>query len=128
MKWAFPLLSAALLSSLVSGQIQIKTAADGPKRDAIKADFQQNWSAYLKYASPMDKLQPVSMKGANDPNYARMSGTIVDALSTLITMGMANTKEWDDLMEIIKKIDFTTTREDGFGEAGEVSVFEMTVR
>jgi hypothetical protein len=42
-------------------------------------------------------------------------------------MGLDNTPEYKGYLEMIKKVDFTTTKE-GLDEPGEVSLFELNIR
>ncbi|KAL2019956.1 hypothetical protein VTK56DRAFT_9048 [Thermocarpiscus australiensis] len=85
----------------------------------VKAEAQRAWSGYKTYAWTHDELTPVS-KHSKDP-FCGWAATLVDSLDTLWIMGMKD--EFEDAVEAVKKIDFTTTpyRED-------IPVFETIIR
>jgi mannosyl-oligosaccharide alpha-1,2-mannosidase len=85
----------------------------------VKAEAQRAWSGYKKYAWTHDELTPVT-KRAKDP-FCGWAATLMDALDTLWLMDLKD--EFDDAVEAVKAIDFTTTpyRED-------IPVFETIIR
>ena len=85
----------------------------------VKREAQRAWSGYKKYAWTHDEVKPVT-KQANDP-FCGWAATLVDSLDTLWIMGLKS--EFDDAVEAVKAIDFTTTpyRED-------IPVFETIIR
>lgn len=85
----------------------------------IKTEAQRAWSGYREYAWTHDELRPVSKK-AKDP-FCGWAATLVDTLDTLWIMGMKD--EFDEAVEAVRDIDFTTTpyRED-------IPVFETIIR
>lgn len=85
----------------------------------IKAEAQHAWSGYKKYAWTHDELVPVS-KTSKDP-FCGWAATLVDSLDTLWIMGM--TDEFDDAVEAVADIDFTTTP-----YRHDIPVFETIIR
>lgn len=85
----------------------------------VKAEAQHAWSNYKKYAWTHDEIKPVTKKH-KDP-FCGWAATLVDSLDTLWIMGLKD--EFDDAVEAVKDIDFTTTpyRED-------IPVFETIIR
>ncbi|KAK3904682.1 glycosyl hydrolase family 47-domain-containing protein [Staphylotrichum tortipilum] len=85
----------------------------------VKAEAQRAWSGYKKYAWTHDELMPVSNR-SKDP-FCGWAATLVDSLDTLWIMGLKD--EFDDAVEAVKDIDFTTTpyRDD-------IPVFETIIR
>ncbi|KAL1843585.1 hypothetical protein VTJ49DRAFT_868 [Mycothermus thermophilus] len=100
-----------------------ESPADKEKREErlakIRAETKRAWSGYRKYAWTHDELTPVS-KRAKDP-FCGWAATMVDALDTLWIMGLKD--EFEEAVEAVKDIDFTTTpyRED-------IPVFETIIR
>ncbi|KAL2128816.1 hypothetical protein VTI74DRAFT_8609 [Chaetomium olivicolor] len=93
------------------------------KREArlakVKAEAQRAWSGYKKYAWTHDELKPVS-KRSKDP-FCGWAATLVDSLDTLWIMGLK--EEFDDAVEAVKDIDFTTTP-----HRDDIPVFETIIR
>ncbi|KAK4140424.1 glycosyl hydrolase family 47-domain-containing protein [Dichotomopilus funicola] len=85
----------------------------------IKTEAQRAWSGYREYAWTHDELKPVSKK-SKDP-FCGWAATLVDTLDTLWIMGMKD--EFDEAVEAVRDIDFTTTpyRDD-------IPVFETIIR
>ncbi|KAK4100391.1 glycoside hydrolase family 47 protein [Parathielavia hyrcaniae] len=85
----------------------------------IRDETRHAWSGYKQYAWTHDELTPVTKK-AKDP-FCGWAATLVDALDTLWIMGLKG--EFDEAVEAVKEIDFTTTpyRED-------IPVFETIIR
>jgi len=85
----------------------------------VKTEAQRAWAGYKKYAWTHDEVKPVT-KQAKDP-FCGWAATLVDSLDTLWIMGLKS--EFDDAVEAVKAIDFTTTpyRED-------IPVFETIIR
>jgi mannosyl-oligosaccharide alpha-1,2-mannosidase len=84
----------------------------------IKAETSRAWAGYKKYAWMHDELTPVTKK-SKDP-FCGWAATLVDSLDTLWIMGLK--EEFDDAVEAVKDIDFTTTHRD------EIPVFETIIR
>ncbi|KAK4124304.1 glycoside hydrolase family 47 protein [Parathielavia appendiculata] len=85
----------------------------------VRDEARHAWAGYKKYAWTHDELTPVTKK-AKDP-FCGWAATLVDALDTLWIMGLKD--EFDEAVEAVKEIDFTTTpyRED-------IPVFETIIR
>jgi mannosyl-oligosaccharide alpha-1,2-mannosidase len=85
----------------------------------VKEETQRAWSGYKKYAWTHDELRPVSKK-SKDP-FCGWAATLVDSLDTLWIMGLK--EEFEEAVEAVKDIDFTTTpyRDD-------IPVFETIIR
>lgn len=96
------------------------------RREAIKATFLRNFKAYEDFASPKDQLNPVSKQGSNDGVLAGWGGTIVDAMSTMLVMGLEKDAIFQRALNHTKHINFTVTSEGD--PRGSVSVFELTIR
>ena len=78
-----PLVVALLLSAL---------AQPGPDRAALaaktKAEFLHAWQGYKRYASGYDELLPLSKTGKNWHGGHSLLMTPVDALDTMLVMGL----------------------------------------
>jgi mannosyl-oligosaccharide alpha-1,2-mannosidase len=85
----------------------------------IKAETSRAWAGYKKYAWTHDELTPVT-KQAKDP-FCGWAATLVDSLDTLWIMGLK--EEFDDAVEAVKDIDFTTTP-----HRQDIPVFETIIR
>ncbi|KAL2268320.1 hypothetical protein VTJ83DRAFT_3166 [Remersonia thermophila] len=100
-----------------------ESPADKEKREErlakIKAEAKRAWYGYRKYAWTHDELTPVT-KGARNP-FCGWAATMVDSLDTLWIMGLKD--EFEEAVEAVKDIDFTTTpwRDD-------IPVFETIIR
>ncbi|PGH26568.1 hypothetical protein AJ80_01697 [Polytolypa hystricis UAMH7299] len=84
----------------------------------IKDSFNHSWSGYKEYAWGHDEVRPVY--GGNRDPFAGWGATLVDALDTLWIMGME--EEFEEAVEAVKKIDFTTSRRK------DIPVFETVIR
>ncbi|KAK0625233.1 glycosyl hydrolase family 47-domain-containing protein [Bombardia bombarda] len=85
----------------------------------IKAEALRAWTGYKQYAWTHDELTPVT-KGAKDP-FCGWAATLVDALDTLWIMGLKD--EFDNAVEAVRDIDFTTTP-----YRRDIPVFETIIR
>ncbi|KAB5518691.1 glycosyl hydrolase family 47-domain-containing protein [Coniochaeta sp. 2T2.1] len=85
----------------------------------VKAEAERAWGGYKKYAWTHDEVRPVSKK-ARDP-FCGWAATMVDSLDTLWIMGM--TAEFDEAVEAVREIDFTTTP-----HRTDIPVFETIIR
>lgn len=84
----------------------------------VKEAFLVSWKQYKEYAWGKDEILPVSQEGF-DP-FAGWSATLVDALDTLLIMGLKD--EFAEAIEVVKTIDFSTTfRKD-------IPIFETVIR
>ena len=107
--------------------IQHPFGAESPeqreKREArlqkVKAEAEHAWHGYKKYAWMHDEVKPVS-EAARDP-FCGWAATLVDALDTLWIMGLKD--EFDDAVQAVKEIDFTTTP-----YRSDIPVFETVIR
>lgn len=88
------------------------------RRAAVKAAFLHTWEGYKNHAWLQDEVTPVT--GGFKNSFGQRGATLVDALDTLIIMGLD--QEFHHALKAIKKIDFTT--------AGiqKLNVFETTIR
>ncbi|GAB1317516.1 Glycosyl hydrolase family 47-domain-containing protein [Madurella fahalii] len=85
----------------------------------VKAEAQRAWFGYKTYAWTHDELMPVS-KSSKDP-FCGWAATLVDSLDTLWIMGLKT--EFDDAVEAVKDIDFSTTP-----YRADIPVFETIIR
>ncbi|KFY63759.1 hypothetical protein V496_03714 [Pseudogymnoascus sp. VKM F-4515 (FW-2607)] len=88
------------------------------RRDKVKDEFLHAWNGYKKYAWGHDEVGPVK-GGFRDP-FCGWAATIVDSLDTLWIMGLKD--EFEEALETVKKIDFTTSHK------SSIPVFETTIR
>lgn len=99
-----------------TGQLP-KLAADTPKQTFVKTMFQHAWKGYRDFAWGADALRPVSKTGDN--NFLHMGATAVDAMDTLLIMGLMDeyhqAEDW-----VLQNLHFSS-------QSG-VSVFETTIR
>jgi len=104
-------------------QFEKESETDKAKREGrlakIKAEAERAWLGYKKYAWTHDEVKPIS-KEFRDP-FCGWAATLVDTLDTLWIMGMKN--EFDDAVQAVKTIDFTTTP-----QRPDIPVFETTIR
>ncbi|KAK4891461.1 hypothetical protein LTR27_009956 [Elasticomyces elasticus] len=92
--------------------------ADNERLAIIKAAAQHAWNGYRDAAWGMDEVKPIS--GLYNNPFNGWGATLVDSLDTLWIMGL--TSEFDQAVEFVKTIDFTTsTRSD-------IPLFETTIR
>ncbi|KAK1766456.1 putative glycoside hydrolase [Phialemonium atrogriseum] len=84
------------------------------KNEALRA-----WRGYKKFAWTHDELKPVS-QDFRDP-FCGWAATLVDSLDTLWIMGMED--EFDQAVQAVKDIDFTTTP-----YRNDIPVFETVIR
>jgi mannosyl-oligosaccharide alpha-1,2-mannosidase len=87
------------------------------RREKIKAGMKHAWKGYKQYAWGNDELKPLSNRGQD--NWGGMGVTLVDSLDTLWLMGMK-----DEFREARDWVARSLT----FDRAGQVSVFETTIR
>lgn len=85
---------------------------------AVKETFIHSWEGYKSYAWLQDEVTPVS--GGYKNGFGRRGATLIDALDTLIIMGLD--EEFDLALSAVKKIDFSTSMEP------VLNVFETTIR
>ncbi len=90
----------------------------GPMASQVRSEFLYSWNAYKQYAWGHDELKPLS-KGAHDWYRSSLLMTPVDALDTLILMGLTN--EANKTREFIAK-------NLSFDHDIEVKNFEITIR
>jgi mannosyl-oligosaccharide alpha-1,2-mannosidase len=88
------------------------------RQAAVKEAFLHTWSGYKKYAWLQDEVTPVT--GGFKNSFGQRGATLVDALDTLIIMGLK--EEFYHAIHAIKKIDFTTAG------VARLNVFETTIR
>jgi mannosidase alpha-like ER degradation enhancer 2 len=110
----FALVIAAGSSSAQTAQIP----SPGPMALQVRSEFLYSWNAYKQYAWGHDELSPLS-KGFHDWHSASLLMTPVDALDTMILMGL--TEEADKTRDYIDK-------NLSFDQDIEVKNFEITIR
>lgn len=88
------------------------------RQAAVKEAFFHTWKGYRQYAWLQDEVTPVTGGFKND--FGQRGATLVDALDTLIIMGLE--EEFGEAMKALKKIDFTTAG------VQRLNVFETTIR
>ncbi|EJC98796.1 glycoside hydrolase [Fomitiporia mediterranea MF3/22] len=93
--------------------------ADVAKRTAIVDAFKHAWHAYERDAMGADEYHPISHQGSNLSSAGGIGYTVVDALDTMMMMGLddevARSRKWVD-----EKLDFEKN--------GSFSMFETTIR
>lgn len=95
------------------------TKAERLRRQAAVRDaFLHSWKGYKQYAWLQDEVTPVSGGYKND--FGQRGATLVDALDTLVIMGLD--EEFEHALKAIKRIDFTTAG------VQKINVFETTIR
>jgi mannosidase alpha-like ER degradation enhancer 2 len=90
----------------------------GPLAKQVRSEFLQAWNAYKQYAWGHDELMPLT-KGAHDWYGVSLYMTPVDALDTMILMGLND--EADKTRELIDK-------DLSFDQDISVKTFEVTIR
>jgi mannosidase alpha-like ER degradation enhancer 2 len=95
-----------------------QTSSPGPMALHVRSEFLYSWNAYKQYAWGHDELSPLS-KGFHDWHSASLLMTPVDALDTMVLMGL--TEEADKTR---KYIDENLS----FDQDIEVKNFEITIR
>ena len=96
-----------------AGKIQ-----DQDKLDAIKKSFRFSWAGYRAKAWRQDELSPKSGKYRNP--FCGWGATLVDSLDTLWLMDL--TDEFEDAVNAVKDIDFTTS------SRNDIPLFETVIR
>jgi mannosyl-oligosaccharide alpha-1,2-mannosidase len=92
--------------------------ADEARLAVIKAATEHAWYGYRDAAFGADEVKPIS-GGQHNP-FNGWGATLVDSLDTLWIMGMK--EEFDEAVEVVSRIDFTTsTRPD-------IPLFETVIR
>lgn len=84
----------------------------------IKEEFSHAWAGYKKVAFGHDEVRPLSA-AVEDP-FNGWGATLVDALDTLWIMELK--EEFSEAVDMIKKIDFTTSAREN------IPVFETVIR
>src|SRR6266700_316820 len=90
----------------------------GPMASQVRSEFLYSWNAYKQYAWGHDELKPLS-KGAHDWYNSSLLMTPVDALDTMILMGL--TDEANKTREFV-------AQNLSFDHDIEVKNFEITIR
>ena len=112
-------LLAATFAAAQAPDCQKPDAPDDVMAQCVRAEFLHAWQGYKQYAWGHDELKPLS-KSAHDWNEGHtLLMTPVDALDTLVLMGL--TKEADEDRELI-------ATKLSFDQDIEVKNFEITIR
>lgn len=82
----------------------------------VRELFYHAYEGYLKYAYPLDELQPLTCRGVD--TWGSYSLTLIDALDTLVVLG--------NHTEFKRVVDLLATK--SFDEDINVSVFETNIR
>ncbi|KAJ7093559.1 glycoside hydrolase [Mycena epipterygia] len=98
---------------------KVKLEADVSKRDAVVDAFRYAWGAYEKDAFGFDEYHPISHSGSNLGFEGGIGYTVVDALDTMLLMGL--TPEYERARKWVKE-------ELSFARQGYYSTFETTIR
>ncbi|PWN51069.1 seven-hairpin glycosidase [Violaceomyces palustris] len=109
--------------------------SNDPKRDElikrrqrlVKNAFLHAWEGYKKFAWGHDELRPVTKRPQD--NFNGWGATIVDALDTLLVMGLP--AEYDLARQHVRDVDFRLVGGDrsAYGAAdGRIPVFETAIR
>ncbi|KAK5217897.1 hypothetical protein LTR99_003291 [Exophiala xenobiotica] len=96
-----------------------KSLAQHERQDAVKREFLHAWTGYQDHAWMADGLLPLS--GGRRQQFCGWSATLVDALDTLIIMGLD--EEFQEALNATLTIDFA----DSIGNCN-VNLFESTIR
>ena len=88
------------------------------KREIIKRTFSFSWAGYKKKAWMQDELSPVTGKFRNP--FCAWGASLVDTLDTLYMMDLKD--EFEEAVEAVKDIDFTTT------PRNDIPLFETVIR
>ncbi|KAF8652542.1 hypothetical protein AX16_004354 [Volvariella volvacea WC 439] len=112
--------SSGLGQATAPSEVQeLYMGADEQKRDAIVAAFKHAWWAYERDAMGADEYHPLSKQGSNLTEAGGIGYTVVDALDTILLMGLrdeyARARRW-----VSQKLSFD--RDDAF------NTFEVTIR
>ncbi|UZJ57537.1 hypothetical protein CBS101457_006857 [Exobasidium rhododendri] len=106
--------------------VEAKWEAQVERREAVKEAFKYNYRMYEEHAYPYDLLVPISKYGADNGILAGFGGSVVDSMSTMLVMDMADSDEYKRALVHAKHIDFSHTK---MGQTpGQVSIFELTIR
>lgn len=97
---------------------QAQQPSPGPMALQVRSEFLYSWNAYKQYAWGHDELKPLS-QGYHDWHSASLLMTPVDALDTMILMGLT-----DEAEKTRKYIDENLS----FDQDIEVKNFEITIR
>lgn len=93
--------------------------ADVPRRSAIKRAFEHSWGAYVRDAWGEDEYWPLAKKGSNLSPTAGIGYTIIDALDSLLLMGLD--EEYERARDWVRDVlDFEVE--------GALNTFETTIR
>jgi mannosidase alpha-like ER degradation enhancer 2 len=111
-------IQAAWAPATAIQQPQSDFANVGPMALEVRSEFLYSWNAYKQYAWGHDELKPLS-KGAHDWYSSSLYMTPVDALDTMILMGLTD--------EANKTRDFIAQNL-SFDHDIEVKNFEITIR
>ncbi|EJU02677.1 hypothetical protein DACRYDRAFT_21697 [Dacryopinax primogenitus] len=98
---------------------QVVTTADVEKRDAVVRAFKEAWVAYETDAFGSDEYHPISHTGSNLSTDGGVGYMIVDALDTLVMMG---------LDEEYKRARTWIEKDLSWDRGGGVNLFEVTIR
>lgn len=93
------------------------SGADERRRQSVKEIFIRAWKGYREYAWLKDELASIS--GGSRNRFGGWAATLVDSLHTLWIMDLK--VEFEEAVEAVKDINFSTTEED------EINTFE-TIR
>ncbi|KKA22569.1 Mannosyl-oligosaccharide 1,2-alpha-mannosidase [Rasamsonia emersonii CBS 393.64] len=88
------------------------------RQAAVKEAFIHAWGGYKEHAWLKDEVAPIS--GGYVNTFAGWAATLVDALDTLLIMGLKD--EFEKAVAALDQIDFTTT------DDKDINVFETTIR
>lgn len=88
------------------------------RQSAVKEAFLHAWTGYKTHAWLKDEVLPIS--GGYVNSFSGWAATLVDALDTLLIMGLD--EEFQLALDAIEQIDFTTTTDKS------INVFETTIR
>eukprot|EP00002_Diphylleia_rotans_P029686 TRINITY_DN6059_c0_g1_i2.p1 TRINITY_DN6059_c0_g1~~TRINITY_DN6059_c0_g1_i2.p1 ORF type:complete len:523 (+),score=74.10 TRINITY_DN6059_c0_g1_i2:71-1639(+) len=113
-------------AEIIHARRQFQKFSHKEMRDITEEMFNHAFDSYMKYAFPMDELNPIACngrkradRGSIDDVLADYSLTLVDSLSTLAVMGRQ--KQFSDgVWWVAKNVHFNRNY--------SVSVFELTIR
>jgi len=110
------LLALAALPSLAADPQAVDRAA---LAEAVRSEFLLAWQAYSRYALPHDELKPLSREGRDWHPGESLLMTPVDALDTMLLMGLSEEAEKTKTL-LVEKLSFDRNI--------SVKNFEITIR
>lgn len=113
-----PAKSLPRIQHIFTTETELQKSIRLERQAVIKEAFAHSWDGYRRHAWRYDEVGPLSGRPRN--TFGGWGATLVDTMDTLWIMGLK--KEFEECVEAIKLIDFTTNSDD------MINVFETTIR